>query len=489
MTDPQGGFYSALDAETDTVEGKYYVWSHKEVEDILGQQDAKIFKTVFGMHEVAVFEHGYVLNVPKPLNQVAAEQKLTMAELKRRIRDQRQKMLAARSQRKSPFRDDKILTSWNGLMIRALAHAGNVLGRDDYIAAAERAAHFVLSNMRDSEGRLLRTYRVKQAKLNAYLDDYSFLIEGLLSLYEATGEDRWLNASRRLTDDQIKLFWDEKSNGFFFTSHHHEELLARTKNAYDSVLPSGNSVSVRNLVRLSSISKQPKYRNHAQKILELFAPKLKEQPRSMTNMALAMAEFLDSATVDEPPQQKSTAADQNAEDRTIIPISDEAKADGKKKKKDETVTAIAYLSVDKLPAGGKCSIVVFLDIQKGWHINTNPAKPDYLIPTTFTIKSERGTKLKSVRYPAGSKLQVEGFEEPVQVYEKRAAIYGILETAGHAAGQSEEIEISIHFQPCTDKQCLRPKTIKLTGKLHIAGQGERVNQINQILFSKSKTPD
>ena len=293
MTDPQGGFYSALDAETDGIEGAYYVWSTGEVEKILGDDDAKLFQQVYGMNEPKVFEHGYVLHLPQPIEEAAETLKIPLAQLKRRLGAMRQKLLEARGNRKPLLRDDKLLTSWNGLMIRAFAHAGAVLDREDYLKAARKAASFILSQMRDEKGRLARTYRAKQAKLNAYLDDYAFLIEGLLALHEATGEQEWLETARRLTDDQINLFWDKTGHAFFFTSHHHEALIARTKDAFDAVIPSGNSVSVRNLVRLASLSKQQKYRRYARETLEVFAANLKQSPSGMGTMAVALSEFLD----------------------------------------------------------------------------------------------------------------------------------------------------------------------------------------------------
>src|SRR5690606_2854165 len=168
--------------------------------------------------------------------QTAEELDLPAEELRQRLSAMRQTLLEARNQRPALLKDDKILTSWNGLMIRSLAIGGDALGRSDLVDAARKSALFVLAHLRDGEGRLLRTHRQDQSTLNAYLDDYAFLVDGLLALHKATGEQEWLNAARRLTDDQIELFWDEQGHGFYFTPDHHEELLARTKNAYDSVI-------------------------------------------------------------------------------------------------------------------------------------------------------------------------------------------------------------------------------------------------------------
>src|SRR5262249_42793180 len=150
---------------------------------------------------------------------------------------------------KRPLRDDKIMTCWNGLMIGAYARASTALEHPEYARTAEKAADFVLTNLRDPEGRLLHTSINRQAKLNAYLDDYAFLIDGLLALHDATADVKWLRTAKQLQDDQLRMFLDETNGGFYFTSHQHEELLARTRNCYDGVLPAGNSVSARNLIK------------------------------------------------------------------------------------------------------------------------------------------------------------------------------------------------------------------------------------------------
>ena len=480
LRDQKGGFYSALDAETDGVEGKFYVWDKAEVEKILGAESAALFKTIYGLNEPQHFEHGYVLHRPASWEKLAESQNTTITELQMQLVPMKAKLLEARNQRKALLKDDKILTSWNGLMIRTLADAGRKLSRPEYIAAAEQAAVFVLTEMRDDQGRLQRTHRAGESKLNAYLDDYAFLIEGLLALHEATKDQKWLNASRRLMDAQIDQFWDEKGDGFFFTAHHHEELIARIKQADDTVIPSGNSVSVRNLIRLASLTGDDKYRALAEKTLKLFASVLKQRPRGMANMAVALGEYLDNPAF----ADARTQADGAETENTILQVAAETPAPEAGKKR-EIVEAKAYLNVDKLPAGGTCEIVVFLDIQEGWHINANPAKPENLIPTKLTITSKAGIKLENVTYPKGKEFQIEGFDEAALVYEKKAILRGRLTIPADVKGaMTDPLEISIRYQPCNDQQCLAPKTAKLTGKVPIAPKGQPVKSINQNLFPK-----
>jgi uncharacterized protein YyaL (SSP411 family) len=506
MIDPLGGFHSALDAETDGVEGEYYVWSKDEVAKTLGRDESELFRKVYGMKNPQVFEHGYVLHLPKPLDEVADELKLSTAELDRRLIKLRSKLLAVRQQRKPLLKDDKILASWNGLMIRALANAGRVLENEKYVQAAEQVAEFILSRMRDEQGRLNRTFRGRQASLNAYLDDYAFLVEGLMALHQATGREKWLNAAQHLTDQQIDLFWDEKAKAFFFTSHHHEELIARTKNAYDAVLPSGNSVSVRNLIRLSKLTSLVKYRNYAKETLDVFAGTLKQAPRSMSNMALAIGEFLDAGYFLEIEQPKSEHEPDSANinesgaarksrfglQSVVFQVSEKSSSADQsktKKKKEEFVTLRAYLSVDKLLPGSICKVVVFLTVKKGWHINANPPRPKFLKPTTFTMSSKQGVKLSGIRYPKGKRFEVNGFDEALQVYEGKVAIYGILEVPSDLTATQDEMELKIRYQACNEAQCLSPKTIMVKGKIPIADRDDTVKQINQKLFPKEKQQD
>ena len=485
MTDTLGGFHSALDAESNAIEGESYVWTVKEVDSILGPQDGPLFRAVYGMDEARVFEHGYVLHLPKPFAEVVVEQKLEPTMLRARLADMRQKLLAVRNKRDLPLKDDKILAGWNGLMIAALADAGKTFQRNDYLEAADKAATFVLGRMRDEDGRMLRTYRGGVAKLNAYLDDYAFIIRGTLALHLATGDEKWLNASRRLMDQQIEMFWNETSGGFFFTSHHHEALIARTRNVYDSALPAGNAVSIRNLVRLTSLTDDPKYADYAEKTIIAFAPQIERAPGSVTTLALAIGEFLDKPDFAAPNRKNDNGSILDGSD--ILPVGDESTTDTQKKtKKPAIATARSYLSVDRLTAGGVCRIVMIVDIKDGWHINTNPSNPKFLIPTSFSIKSKHGTKLVRVRYPAGKKLVLEGFDDPIHVHEKRAVIYGELEIPAAAVGKAEELELTVRYQPCNEVRCLRPTTVTLTGKITVVAPGAAVKQINENLFHPAR---
>ncbi len=292
MTDASGGFYAALDAETDGDEGAYYVWTRDQVRAALDADEYELLADAYGVSGEPNFEGRYVLLLAHPLKETAARHGLSLAELNERLAGGRKKLLEVRNRRKRPLTDTKILTGWNGLMIRGLADAGRALDEPQYLDAAARAARAVLTHLRTDDGRLLHTYTAGEAKLNAYLDDYAFLVDGLLALHGATEDERWLKAADEFTERQIELFWDERSGGFFFTSGDHEELFARSKDPVDSATPSGNAVSAGNLARLAAPS-QPDQLKRAEQTISAFAGYLNSSPAAMPRMALSWQAVLD----------------------------------------------------------------------------------------------------------------------------------------------------------------------------------------------------
>jgi uncharacterized protein YyaL (SSP411 family) len=275
MTGPEGGFFSALDADSEGVEGKFYVWSVDELRAVLGT-DADVALAWLGATEQGNFEGANILESrgPEPA-----------PEVRERIRAA---LLTARAQRVRPGLDDKRLTAWNALMISALAEAGAVLERRDYLDAARRAASFVLEQLRDADGRLLRTYNAGEAKLNAYLEDHAFLLEALLTLYEATFEPRWFHAARELADTLIERFADREHGGFFQTSSDHERLVARRKEIDDTPIPSGQSSAAFGLLRLAALTGEARYEEHGTSVLRLFGELLRRSPLAFGHLLQAL---------------------------------------------------------------------------------------------------------------------------------------------------------------------------------------------------------
>ena len=292
MTSAEGGFYSALDADSEDEEGKFYRWTRAEIKALLTDDEYALFAKTYGIDAKPNFEgEFYAPQFAKPFPQVAKSQETKPEDLEAALVPIRTKLMTARGKRARPLTDTKILTSWNGLMIRGLADAGRILKEKKYVDAAEKAADFILSKMSDKEGKLFRTYGQGEAKLNAYLDDYAFMIDGLIALHIATGDKKWLEQADRLQQLQNKLFTDEKNGGFFFTSNDHEELLARGKDPVDGAEPSGNSVSAQNLVYLAKALDNPDYRDRAKLTVLSASALIARAPTAAPRLLIAVREL------------------------------------------------------------------------------------------------------------------------------------------------------------------------------------------------------
>ena len=255
MTEPGGGFHSTEDADSEGEEGKFYVWTPSEIQAVLGKEAAAKFCWVYDVSEEGNFEHGKsILNLPKSLAQCAAIRGWDVQQLAAELAEMRSRLLVERDKRVRPGKDDKILVSWNGLMIDAMARSAGVLQFPACLEAAEKAARFVLEKMSRSDGRLLHTYRNGQAKLDGYLDDYTCFINSLVTLYEATLDEHWIDEAVRLAEILLARFQDSERGGFFFTADDHEQLIARNKDLHDSSVPSGNSMAATSLLRLGKLT-------------------------------------------------------------------------------------------------------------------------------------------------------------------------------------------------------------------------------------------
>jgi uncharacterized protein YyaL (SSP411 family) len=275
MRGPEGGFYAALDADSEGAEGKFYVWTLEELQALLGD----LYDEAVAHFAPRTFEHGtYVLEARGPVPE--------------RLAEIRTKLYEARSQRVPPGLDDKRLTAWNALMISALAEAGAVLERDDYVQAALRSATFVLDQMRGPDRRLLRTWKDGQARLDAYLEDHAFLLEALITLYEATFDPRFYRESVALADTTIDRFGDSERGGFFTTAFDHEQLAVRRKDLEDAPIPSGNSAAAFGLLRLALLSGEGKYERHALGVLRLLSPLGARHPGAFGHLLQAIDFYL-----------------------------------------------------------------------------------------------------------------------------------------------------------------------------------------------------
>lgn len=305
MTSPEGGFYSAEDADSEGEEGKFYVWKRAEIEEILGKEDAAFYARVYNFEEGGNFldeathkkNNANVPHLTKPLEQFAEDEELALEEMRARLEKIRAKLFKSRKTRIHPQKDDKILTDWNGLMISAFAKGGRMLEQTEYLNAATKAADYCLETLRRKDGRLLKRSRLGNAGLPGHLEDYAFLVQGLLDLHEATFQHRHLTAAIDLTNLTIKHFTDNEAGGFFLTADDGEKLLVRAKEIYDGAIPSGNSVMALNLLRLARITGNEKYDDAAEGTFHAFAGFATKSPSGcnvlMTALDFAMGPSLE----------------------------------------------------------------------------------------------------------------------------------------------------------------------------------------------------
>jgi len=296
MTDTAGGFYSAEDADSEGVEGKFYLWTEEKVRRILKKDDADLFLAVFKAENSAaagiVAEQGlaghFIPHLESPLNEIAQHLNIPEEKLTERLNEIRKKLLESRDKRIHPFKDDKILTDWNGLMVAALARGAQVFNEPVFAKAARRATGFILDRMCTSEGRLLHRFRDGIASIPATVDDYAFIIWGLIELYEATFEIGHLDTALMLNKHLLDHFWDKKDGGFYFTPDDGEELLVRQKEAHDGAVPSGNSVSMLNLLRLARITGNAELEGMSAAIGKMFSAKVVQFPSAYTQLLVAL---------------------------------------------------------------------------------------------------------------------------------------------------------------------------------------------------------
>ena len=291
MVSPEGGFYSTQDADSEGVEGKFFVWGQDEVMQILGDEAGEIFCRYYDVTDVGNFERKNILHPTLELDQLARLFRREVDDVRQLIGQAKDTLFAVREQRAKPDRDEKILTSWNGLMISAFAEAYKVLGNPDYLEVARRGIRFIQTAL-SREGRLLRSYKDGQAKFNAYLDDYACFSAALLDVYEATFEPEYLDGAVALTDVLLDRFWDAQEGGFFFTSSDHEALISRSKSAFDGSVPSGNSVAASVLLRLYYATEQQDYLTKAETIFRLFYDALEQNPFGFSNMLCGLDLYL-----------------------------------------------------------------------------------------------------------------------------------------------------------------------------------------------------
>ena len=445
MTSPEGGFYSAIDAETDAEEGKYYVWTDKEIRDVLGRRKSKLLMKVYGVTKGPNFEGKNILYLPSPIANVAKEEGKSEASLLEELEPMKAKLLEAREKRERPLLDTKVIVNWNGLMIDAFALGYEVLKDTRYREAAEQAATFILEEMKNSKGQLMHTYRDGVLKYDGYLDDYAFLVRGLLGLYQATGEKHWLSEARALTDTMVELFWDDADGAFYFTLEGADHLLVRTKKPYDSAIPSGNAVAANNLLSLVELTGSGNYFELAEKTLQSFAGMMSKSSGGFMHMLLAANRYWDVLPFFT--QQKIPSF--------VPPLTTGTETDIAK-------VSASVTPLGKIPPSRYIDVKVHLKVAEGWHINANPASQDVLIPTSVSLDPDAPAELVSVNYPKGELVHFDFSGESLSVYEGTITISARLQLKSDDPEENHlPLDVEIRYQACNDLICLEPTTTKV----------------------------
>jgi hypothetical protein len=419
MRGSEGGFFSALDADSEGEEGKFYVWSHDEIIAVLGPAEGARFARTFGILPGGNF-HDEATGKPTGLN----IPHLSDASDRKRVASLLARLREVRAKRVWPGLDDKVLTAWNGLMIGSLARAGKSFSEPRYTRAAERAARFILADMRKA-GVLLRSYREGAARGAAYLEDYAALANALIDLNEATGDAAWLSEATAIADRMLARFWDNEHGGFFFTADDHEALLIRSKDALDQAMPSGNGLAAQALARLAVLANRPDYEKKARQSIATFAPLLRRLPTAGASLlhAAALLEAQTRQPVQLPSEHVVTAT--LTADRRLVRPDDEL------------------------------NVAIELTIAPGWHIQAHEPSQPRLTPTTVEVL---GTDfaLTDVKYPRGRVTAAGGFDQ-LRVYEGNVTLTAALRASKTLSGFATA-RFRLRWQACDDASCQAPES-------------------------------
>ena len=430
-----GGFKSAIDAETDGEEGAYYVWTRDELRDVLSEDGYDLLAPIMGFVGPTNFEgEKYPLYLTDTLTEHAKRLGWTRSDLLDRMDSQFDRLRQARAGREFPLVDDKVLTDWNGMMIAALARAGLSLDEPRYLRAAERAADFLLANLKDSSGDLFHSWREGDAKIPAFLDDYAFLMKGLLALYEATGEDRWLGEAERLAEEMERRLRDRV--GGYYLSEAKPHLLFQPKTIYDGAIPSGNGVATLALLDLAEHTGKVLYRQRAEATMKAFADELAERPGALRTLAQAVDRYHRTHSVVSSPPTPAQVSGSGATEPTV-PLAEEL-----------VTTQFSFEDVTTDEATWR-AFQLRVTIRAGWHVNANPASLPYLIPT------EVQGDVRNVRYPEGEEFEFAFSDESLSVLSGTISIGGEIDR--------NESTLRLVYQACDDRRCLAPvdKTIEV----------------------------
>jgi uncharacterized protein YyaL (SSP411 family) len=409
MTSPQGGFYSATDADSEGKEGLFFLWTPAQIRAVLDKEHAQLALSLYDITERGNFEGKNILSLPESLEKYAKKHAIPIAQLIKKVEFIRKQLRRARDKREQPLRDDKILTAWNGMMITTLAQAADILKEPRYLVAAQRAANLILSKQKHSE--LWRVYLHGTASISAHQQDYAYFAEALINLYDVSGKSLWLESAKKIADSMLAHFWDKAQGGFFMSRANNTLLIARPKSPADRAIPSGNAVAVRVLAMLAARTGIERYRDKANATLNAFSEAITKQPARYAYMLLAADELLHG----ELGMRRYGARG--------------------------AVKATAKLE--------ETWIVIELKMRKGWHINAHQPLQKNLIATVVSLD---GGQLGQVYYPKPEYLRLSFQRATLALYQGTVRLRGKL-----ISQNPTSVSVKVQFQACDDKSCLPPE--------------------------------
>ena len=428
MTSPEGVFYSASDADSNGREGVYFLWTPAEIKKILSADDAQIILAIYGITEEGNFEGSNILHLPLSLNEVAQQQDMSIETLLTKLDDIREVLRTVRSQRVPPLRDEKIIVAWNAMMISALAEVSRILNESEYLMSATRAAEFLWDHQRKSDGSLWRVNLHGRSSVTATQEDYAYFIDAIITLYDMTGERQWLDRAQELSGVMSSKFWDVKTGGFIM-SENKQSLFTMPKQSRDSAIPSGNSVAVHVLTRLSQRINDRRYENQAKRTVQTFAKTIRQYPSAYAYMLAGWDKLLHG---------------------DIGP--DEYAANGAIK-----------ISAQQSSIENKRSVLITLQIAPDWHINTNQPLQDYLIPLKLKlINNQSHWQLHNIKYPEPIYKVLEFDGGKLALHEDTVEIDAELVSSSKLKKiEDKRIDLQLQLQACSNEICLPPEKVNL----------------------------
>ncbi len=428
MTNKEGGFYSATDADSEGDEGLFFIWDKQEIESLLDEADAKEFNDLYQVTDAGNFEGKNILNLQQPLETTAAENKFNYEELIERLSSHKKTLWETREKRIPPLRDDKVITAWNAMMIKSFAYIGQQLNKKNYIDTAINAAKYILNTNQTREGQLSRSSLAGKATIPALQEDYACLAEALLEIYDATLDRHWLDQASTLCDEMIERFWDNENGGFFMGTQSKDNLLpASPKEINDGATSSGNSVALKTLVRLARRTGQQHYQSYAQQLIKAYADDITQRPYICSYLICGLLEMFA----------------------------------GEQSNKKWCSEGNIHISSSCVTNKDNYEIILEIKINKAWHLNQLQDENNNPVPVKIEIKNN--LKIANFIYPKPLEKKL-GFQtEPVNVYEDKINISFTLTkgTKGTLIFPDNLLNLKLELQACDDQKCLAPETVNL----------------------------